>query len=423
MKNPLGLLAGALLAALSVAAAPAQPDWWEPSYNGKTVSEWLDEYGVGPGAYKPNPQADDALRHIGPNAVPDLLQLLYATNPNPAAQTPASWDHWKAYLGFLALGPAGKLAIPDLVILANSSDATRSFFPNTIQEMKDIATVARWANNSTTYVARGGRPRSRSTSPFLVDGDIAAWSLAAMGADGVPPLVKMLANSNPLLKVRAIEALGKAGPAAEPAVPALVKTLHDTNLDVRVAAADALGCIGMQPDLAIPALTDALADPEISVDQVAAISLGNFRQRATNAIPALLAAFLGPRTDEGAKSMAAVALSKISRDITAKQVIPVLLRDFKVPPRSGFANMSLISLGEMLDEADLVVPVLIESAGDTNLGSLDRQNAANSLGHFGPAAKAAVPTLSRLTNDPDALVRAKAVRALNQIDPSSPPSK
>ena len=114
MKNPLRLLAGSLLAALSVAAAPAQLDWPEPSYGGKTTGAWLDEYGAGPGGYKPSPEADDALRHIGVSAAPRLLELLHATNSNPAAKIPASWDHWKAYLGFQALGPLGKAAIPDL---------------------------------------------------------------------------------------------------------------------------------------------------------------------------------------------------------------------------------------------------------------------------------------------------------------------
>jgi HEAT repeat protein len=211
-------------------------------------------------------------------------------------------------------------------------------------------------------------------------------------------------------------------------VPALIKTLHDEpNVAVRVGAADALGCIARQPDLAIPALIEALADPTGSVSFYAANSLGKFRSRATNAIPALLLDFESPELNYNKRNSAAVALSKISPDFCAKKVIPVLIREVRESrgvlqvPGSQSANMSLIALGQMQDEDDLVIPVLIEVADDSNYHQIDRGNALRCLGGFGPFAQSAVPKLSGLTNDPDVEVRAEALRALQKIDPAPMP--
>jgi len=290
--------------------------------------------------------------------------------------------------------------------------------------------VASIADSSSTYGAVDDPRRHQGgemlfTAPFLEDGDIAARSLAAIGTDGVAPLVELLADPSPSLRVRAVQALGLAGGAAEQAVPALIKALNDPNLDVRIGATDALGGIARQPDLAIPALIAALTDPMEGVVYYAALSLGEFRERATNAIPALLLDFRSP--DYRNRDSAALALDKISPEICAREVIPVLLRDIKDErgrPQSGgaqTANMSLITVGQMKDSAALVIPAIIEVIGDTHYREIDRNNAVSLLGGFGPAAMAAVPKLNSLTNDPDIRVREQAIRALQKIEPNPMP--
>jgi len=174
-----------------------------------------------------------------------------------------------------------------------------------------------------------------------------------------------------------------------------------------------LGCIGRRADLAIPALTKALSDRQEGVDYYAAQSLGDFGQRATSAIPALLTNFASG--DYRNKDSAALALSKISPVTTEVEVIPVLVRDLQ-GSRNGSGNMSLITLGQMTNEADLVIPAIIGATDDAN--QMVRGNAAGILGGFGPAAKAAVPKLVRLTNDPDIWVRDRAVGALKKIAPA-----
>ena len=461
-----------------------------PAYHGKSLRAWLDAYGPGPGGYQPNPLADDALRHIGTNAVPYLLHLLQTTNspaataswPEKLAATlpaswnrwqavqavqawvarykqghtprPASWGHWQAYLAFQALGPLGKPALPELVSMAhdpraNSNPSGTGQAP-VVRFWQDKKMVAVFAHQSSTYLAPDDSMLlgSWGRSVILVDGEIAAWSLAAIGPDSVPALTAMLGDPNPRLRCRAAVALGLMGGAAEPAVLALVKMLADPV--VGYEAADALGCIGRRPELAVQALTAALADPNIGVKFLAMDSLGDFGEEATNAIPALLA-FL-PSGDHRLGESAVKALGKISPATTTQVVVPLLLRDFQnanagirlgaltslcempdpkvVPvsvlqqalddPEAGVRQEALWKLARLPDQRALAVPALLRAVDDSD--DLLRNNAINFLGYMGSDARAAVPKLITLTNDPDMWRRQTAVRALQQIDPGRWPT-
>jgi HEAT repeat protein len=386
MKKSRHILFIALAFVLLGAALPVK--WSEPWYHLRPISSWLAKYGDGPENYKPSPEADHALRQMGSNAVPYLLNLLHSTNSHsyytfvvkenqrgmypvwtpPASAVgghlkawsfnlrsrfqkvtvPASWDHWKAYLAFQALGPAGSSAVPDLVKLARDPD-TNSSPSNTgeappISFWKNDKYVPMFAAQSSTYLTHGSPVIPVSAfytgvgfirQPFLPDGEIAAWSLAAIGADSVPPLMEMLTNSNPQIRCRAAMALGMMGKPAEPAVPALAELLRDPDRNTRREAADALGCIGQQPDFVIPALINAFDDKD--VESAAIGSLGALGERATNAIPALLALFqseynsLDQTRGQYRIEEIALALNKISSDTTRKEVMPLLIYRIRNP--------------------------------------------------------------------------------------------
>jgi HEAT repeat protein len=287
--------------------------------------------------------------------------------------------------------------------------------------MKNIAWTALSADNSSTYVAPGdsssfhGSELLRSTNSFLVDGEIAAWSLAAIGRDAVPSLMELLADPNPRLKQRAIEALGMIGADAEPAVPALVECLKNPDGDVRMRSADALGWIGCRPDLAIPPLVDALNDSDIGVEYYAAESLGRFGKSATNAIPALLKSFAD--RDYRIRQSAATALSKISPEITEKEVVPVLFHQLDDP--NAWHNGALMDLLQLNLKPDVLIPHLIKALDDSDGSDKSIQvNAIRALGKFGPAAKEAVPKLIRLQTDENPFVRQEITNALKQIEPN-----
>jgi HEAT repeat protein len=447
--------------------------WREPWYHWKPLSSWLAEYGAGPADYKPSPQADNALRQIGSNAVPYLLNLLHSTNSHsyytfvgkenqrgmypvwtPRASTvwehltawsvnvrsrfqrvtvPASWNHWKAYLAFQAMGPEGKSAIPDLVKLANdpSNNSSPSNTGNAppISFWKDQKWIRIFAAQSSTYLPQGTPVIPISIlmtgggyvpQPFLSDGEIAAWSLAAIGADSVPPLMEMLTNSNPQIRCRAAMAFGLMGKPAEPAVSTLIAMLHDPDRNTRREAADALGCIGQQPDLVIPALIKVSFDDK-DVESAAIISLGALGERATNAIAALLALFsaeynsLDQTSGQYRMGDIALALNKISPEVTRKEVIPLLTYRIQNPKSPWNQSMTLNTLGQMTNHPDLVIPVLFEALDST--ADYTRSTTVYQLGNFGPAATSAIPKLISFTTNQDTNLCRLATNALDKIKP------
>ncbi len=478
---------------LALAGIVSSVKWSEPRYHLRPISSWLAKYGDGPGNYRPSSEADHALQQMGSNAVPYLLKLLHSTNsysfhtflrkPNmrflPGGSgswnrlsawwmntryrfqwvtVPASWDHWKAYLAFQALGPEGTSAIPELVKLAddpstNSSPSNTGEAPP-IAFWKDTKNISVFAAQSSTYRPHGspvipirffGFFSGFVPQPFLSDGEIAAWSLAAIGADSVPPLMAMLTNSNPQIRSRAAMALGMMGKAAEPAVPALVKVLddrgssnsaewhsdpyayspspgsvpYDPAINARREAADALGWIGQEPDLVVPVLIKTFGD--LNVESAAIGSLGAFGERATNAIPALLTFFRteynSPNQTRGQYRIGdvALALNKISSDTTRKEVITLLIYRIRNPKSPWNQSMTLNTLGQMTNQPDLVIPVLLEAL-DTTAG-YNRISTVNQLGGFGPAATSAIPKLISFSTSQDTNLCRIVTNTLDKIEP------
>lgn len=91
--------------------------------------------------------------------------------------------------------------------------------------------------------------------------EVAADTLARIGADAVPALVQALKMPNAEARLRAVEVLGRMGADAKSAVPELVPLLDDPDLRVRKATARTLGRIGPEAADAIPALMRSLLTP------------------------------------------------------------------------------------------------------------------------------------------------------------------
>jgi len=475
MKNkrwPVFLWAALAISALVIVV---RIRWGEPHYHLMAISSWLAKYGDGPGNYQPSPDADLALRQIGSNAVPYLVNLLHSTNSNshytfifdadkiprgmsrpwtpPASgvggslkawsiglnsrfqkvTVPASWDHWKVYLAFQALGEEGKAAIPDLVKLAGHPDVNSN--PSGTGEAppisfwKDNQSISMFCAQSSTYLL-SSRPVFPAAAPyviysgivpqpFLSEGEIAAWSLAFIGAEGVPPLTGLLTNSSPQIRCRAAVALGLAGKSAEPALPALLNALHDSDRNTRRKAADALGCIAQQPGLVVPALTRLLDDPD--VEDIAIKALGDFRDRATNAIPALLTLFQAEynspdqtrgqyRSDE-----VALALNNIAPEVAGKEIMPRLIDRIHHPASPWNQYMTLNTLGQMTNQLPVAMPVLLEALD--NPDNYIRIEVVYAVGRFGSAATSAIPKLISLSTSQDTNLCRLVTNTLDKMDP------
>jgi hypothetical protein len=201
----------------------------EPEFNGKKLSQWLDMAHVTDPAsgYLP----EEALRAIGTNGIPKLLEMIGAVDP------PQPVSKFTKRIGFQRL----------------SSD---------------------YSNNE-------------ALTGFRI--------LGTNAVAAVPGLIDVCIRSRSASSVRcAVGALEAIGPAARLAAPALVQNFTHSDADVRIAATAALMRIGGQPTIAVPALTRALNDTNASVRWNAVVALQIYGSNARPAIPGLLKALDDP---------------------------------------------------------------------------------------------------------------------------------
>jgi HEAT repeat protein len=169
----------------------------EPSYGGKSLSEWLDKYDSVAGDYPKS--VKDALRQIGTNGIPTLLeQLVYVRLPFGARAYDVNIN---AVKGFIALGESSIPALPELRIIMEGTN-------------EDFALYA-------------------------------MMSACGTGSNAIPMLVKGLTNQFANVRNEAANDLtsdlGKKFPEQRKlAVPFLVKLLADPDSDVRATATNAL---------------------------------------------------------------------------------------------------------------------------------------------------------------------------------------
>ena len=109
----------------------------------------------------------------------------------------------------------------------------------------------------------------------------------------------------------------------------------------------------------------------------------------------------------------ALALNKISPELTRNDVIPLLIYRIRNPMSPWNQSMTLSTLGQMTNQPDLAIPVLLEALdGADRMGQVD---VIISLGNFGPAATSAIPKLISFSTNTN-LCRL-ATNTLAKIDP------
>jgi HEAT repeat protein len=209
----------------------------EPMIDGKPLSFWLDQYSVtltggGEGRMAQREKAEGAIRQLGTNAIPQLLQMLREQDGRLKAKLlelfqkqrfirisykPAWVRNYEAELGFRILGADARQAVPALVEIYE-------------------------------------RPPSSSSQAS------AAAALSDIGPSAsvaIPSLLRGTTNSDAAVRLCAVSALGSFQSEPETVVPALIRCLSDTNVSVRTIAARSLGQFGPEARQAIPALMNA----------------------------------------------------------------------------------------------------------------------------------------------------------------------
>lgn len=255
----------------------------EPSYAGKSLSQWLQVYEESGSCDPDEPDAAQAIRAIGTKAIPFLIHWICYHEPKWKEQ--ARWlfnrsvgrfqPSWmiadttqltqsRAHFGFRVLGPSAASAVPALHDLMMQDDQT-------------------------TRV-------------------LAAMSLGGVGKPALPVLLEDLKTDNEQVFYRACIALREMRTNAEPAIPILIAALDDSREAVRYSAAMTLGQLHLRPEVVVPALIPQLQKGKDSLSVLYA--LGEFGPAAGEAVPLIVP--LLDNSNDGVRDRATRALREIA---------------------------------------------------------------------------------------------------------------
>lgn len=257
----------------------------QPVYEGKTLVLWLRTYAPSSKAQRNSPEwkkADDAVRQIGTNCMPVLLQMLRARD---------------SQLKLKLIGLARK------------------------QHLIKIDFV------------RAEEVNVEASRAFIVLAD------TAKGA--VPALMKIYHENISTESQRAIlDALAWIGPTASPALPMLSGAVTNSDARVRANALWALGEIRAEPELCVPKLIGGLGDSNTWVQLSAAHALGMFGPDAEAAI-----APLSELTNAGIPVSGIVGMD-IQVSIEARNALRKIRPQVEISPGIGFPATNLWFLSQ-----------------------------------------------------------------------------
>ncbi len=335
-----------------------------------------------------------ALCHIGPPAVPELVKLLNDRKTE---------TKYRAVMMLGGIGPDARDAVPALLkaLPAANDDQLR------VEILRSLARVGTGTGQGVAEV--------KQLLPYCPDTTYTA-GITALGALGqakevVPFLIGEL-NKTGLgftLRSRAIvEALGKFGPDASAAVPALKDILEDSQRDRSSEyeyVVQALGRIGPK---GILVLREALKSPRPGFRVRAAMVLVEAHDDVEPTVNALVEIV---RSGEYDQASAVSVLGLIGpRALNAVGVLNEALKSDDKRLRMDAA------LALWCIKRSVHLPLVEGGLLSENIG--DRQLAARLLGEYGPQARTALPVLVRLSRqDPDAGVSRDAYAAIAKIDP------
>jgi HEAT repeat protein len=237
----------------------------EPTFRHKKLSRWLRLYQDAKPGSAEEAQSIAAIRTMGTNAAPPLVQML--TSGDMKSQQ-------SAVNAFKILGPLGVSAIPGLTTLLNHTNV-----------MVRI---------------------------------MAANSLGHIGAPALPAMMNALTNSEYNIATLATFAIVELGNDAAPAIPVFLDDLGSRDPLVRERAADALGSLHLQPEIVVPALEQLLGDHSRMARCLALSSLGQFQAAAKMATPAIVPLLHDP--DEYVRRFATNSLCNIAPNSFSRQV-------------------------------------------------------------------------------------------------------
>jgi HEAT repeat protein len=401
----------------------------EPRYEGKPVSYWFKEY------YSPQHQTEtdsnshdvaiEALRAMGSNALPYLVQVAFSTNEDSPARTnfynllaklPDSWNlprliarediRGYAMNAVQEIGPSAGDVLPLI--------RTELRQTNTFQHRKAIIMLTFVTNEvelAVPYLAGSLSDTNKDVR------SIALFGLADFGPKASPALPDLLrvlegASSADPEVINVLECIGSN---AIPAIPRLKLDFeNETNWSVRCDLASCLFKIDSKQiyalDYLIGVLTNDATSKRISK---AADSLSEIGPNAKASIPALLDVLKATNWNFGAEAPVMRALRRVGA--SSDQVLPLL----KLKVDSDSTEMRNYALGQISN--------FDPSGGETESVLLDliRKHSTNEmwaiaqLGGMGSRVREAGSVLKQEMDGTNNEISVAAKNALWKIDPKA----
>jgi HEAT repeat protein len=375
------------------------------------------------------------LGEIGPEAktaVPAITNIL---------QDKSKQCHGEAIITLGKIGPDAKSAVPALVgLLPDITDwTTHTDILHAIDKIKPDANIlvpelvrllrnkqyeGYVVYNEVIDLIKALKPDVKIAVPAFIDllrdkdsdvRDSAARAIGELPSDAltyVPAIIELFHDKDSGIRGAAADTIGYMGSGAKAAIPALVELLHDENAAVRRAASDALGSIGPEAKEAIPVLLELVRDKDLDVRRAVAVSLGDIKQDSNAVISAINELLKDRDSTLRINAMKAIAnIKPRDSDVVISAIIELLKdRDSTLRIKAAEAIADIKPQGS---NVEAVVQALIHLLGDENADV--RENAARTLGSFGPKAKTAIPKLNILLHDEVIRVRSTSAWSLGLI--------
>lgn len=392
--------------------SPACQDMAEPSFEGESLSQWLDMLKFRPGKHFPQRTSyfiADAFRSMMKKDPDVVLRLV------PVLQSKQYLESVRASWVLENLGAKAKRALPEIVKGLESPDehvrrnSARLFFA--------LGMSAKEAEPLLLQLVEREKEDYNRMYGFIY---LANYGSEAKAAG--PKLIKYLHDSNLTIRREAVECVA-AIQASQPEVLANLKTaMRDRDRGIQLPCAitlrkltqdlDALETLRQKapfklesdPLLGVSFLKelgdDAPLLKQVFVDMIgdktrkrgrdaAVFALGQVAHGQPDALSVLLQAL--EDDDPKVQTLAASALGKWGK--AARPAIPQLLKMLQKPRVPQQANAAARALGHIGLDSEGVVPALITLLETEPATASDRGTLLKAVGDFGPRAKAAIPTL------------------------------
>jgi len=281
------LIGGVVLVGVFVVIALGFRPAREPEYEGKKLSQWVDNF------YQPSPEATKAIQHIRTEAIPFLLKWMrYEIPPwratlcdklNPLiARVQLRW-----VFDYKKLRILGDRSVNALIALEPDAGTVVE-----LERMLNERPPGRAAQRAAQ--ALGRLKKIEPLIALLTKRDTAR---PVSNWDGVRPYGPYVGVQDDGSLYSAVAAIGRMGTNARPAMPVLMACLRDKDPLVVMSAIEAIEGLEfwgvVEPGLAVPALTNCLHHPIAKIRASAVTLLGHFwwgYKEGRLAMPALRAA-------------------------------------------------------------------------------------------------------------------------------------